>query len=522
MSHRMRKLRGTPPARSGNATTAMHPFTELYSRLISLCGLSLRLGGVAVVAGLLAAMCHYSGLWDVAYQATPSLLCAQILATAQSNPLLRIERRVLGHASFAGRLIHTCQQAPSRLPMLSVAATPWRLLWNWLSATHPFAHNPFPALRAARWQETRQTLTVLVAYYCANLIALLVLLTVGGGVWLVLMGSATLRKGRRLPHTPQLSDRALRRTPVTVPVATTSFLTVSLPEPLLRFLASCPTARSIMNVLAAHHTWPASLSHHGDGSGGLLAHTLRAFRLALAHSGAGDPELRQAFLLMALAHDVGKILAYTPRSSGGFQLTCYYHANRSADLLMAAGVWREFPSPQVEAIITALRSSAASALVPIPENAPPEATRLLGWLSEVDRQAVSEDVADLHARLAQADLRAVLPALFAAGAPTGELPAPHYREGRTPYLLREPTRLVLLTLLQLQEHPGARATTGRKDPVWDRLKGVLSDLGVTPAEQRLSLSTRPRPFQALALPLALLDGTLARADTSTPVTEEQR
>jgi hypothetical protein len=403
--------------------------------------------------------------------------------------------------------------------MRSVAATPWRLLWNWLSATHPFAHNPFPALRAARWQETRQTLTVLVAYYCANLIALLVLLTVGGGVWLVQLGNATARKGLRSHHTPQLSDRALRRTSVTVPVATTSFLTVSLPGPLLRFVASCRTGRYIMSVLAAHHTWPASLSHHGDGSGGLLAHTLRAFRLALAHPGAGDPELRQAFLLMVLAHDIGKVLAYTPRSSGGFQLTSYYHANRSADLLVAAGLGHEFSPTLAEAIMTALRSSAAASLVPIPENAPPEAARLLGWLSEVDRQAVSEDVADLHARLAQADIRAALPTLLAAGAPTGELPAPLYREGGTPYLLREPARLVLLTVLRLQDHPGARATTGRKDPVWDRLKAVLSERGVPPSEQRLSLSTRPRPFQALALPHAFVDGTLPQTDVPIASTE---
>jgi hypothetical protein len=312
-----------------------------------------------------------------------------------------------------------------------------------------------------------------------------------------------------------------RRTPVTVPIETASFLSLEIPASVLRFLASCRTARHIMMVLAAHRTWPASLAHHGDGSGGLLVHTLRAFRLALAHPGAGDPALRQAFLLMALAHDVGKVLAYTPRSSGGFQLTSYYHANRSADLLMAAGVWREFPPTLAEAIMTALRSSAASSLVPIPENAPPEAARLLGWLSEVDRQAVSEDVTDLHARLAQADLRAVLPALFAADAPTMELPAPLYREGGTPYLLREPARLVLLMLLQLQEHPGARATTGRKDPVWERLKGVLSELGVTPSEQRLSLSMRPRPFQAVALPLALVEGSLPQANAPTPVTEEQ-
>src|SRR4029450_9315311 len=94
----------------------MHPFTELYSRLISLCGLSLRLGGVTVVASVFAALCHYSGLWDVAYHATRPLPCQQLLAPAQSNPLLHIERRVLGRSSFTEGIIHSCSQpSPPRL-----------------------------------------------------------------------------------------------------------------------------------------------------------------------------------------------------------------------------------------------------------------------------------------------------------------------------------------------------------------------------------------------------------------------
>ena len=500
----------------------MHPFTELYSRLISLCGLSLRLGGVTLVVGALAAMCHYSGLWDVAYRATPPLPCSRLLALAHYNPLITMEAWLLGPSSFTEGFARNCQPPPPHSPLPPVPTTGWRLLWDWLSAPRPFAHNPFPALRAARWQDTRHTLTFCVAYYLANLIASIVLVTAGGGVWLLAMGSLAVRQGIRPRHTPQLSDRAFRSTPVTLPIATASFLSLALPKPLLRFLASCQTARTIMTVLAAHHTWPASLTHHGNGSGGLVAHTLRAFRLALEHPGAQDPELGRAFLLLVLAHDVGKVLAYTPRSSGGFQLTSYYHANRSADLLMVAGLWREFAPLQAEAMVTALRSSAASALVPIPENAPPEAVRLLGWLSEVDRHAVSEDVADLHTCLAQADIHAVLPALFAAGAPTAELPAPLYRDGGTPYLLREPARLVLLALLQLQDHPGARATTGRKDPVWDRLKGVLSELGMTASELRLPLSTRPRPFQALAIPPAVLEGRRHETGTTTVVAEGQQ
>ena len=497
----------------------MHPFTELYSRLISLCGLSLRLGGVTVVVGVLAAMCHYSGLWDVAYQVTPPLPCTQLLTTAQSNPLLWLDRRVLGRSSFTDGVILRCPPASIQRPILSVTSTPWRLLWNWLSATRPFSHNPFPTLRAVRWQDTRQTLTFFLAYYCANVLALIALTIAGIVLWALVVVGLVVRNGIRPRHSPLCSDRPLRRTPLTLDVATTPFVSLELPDAMIRFLASCRTARRLMGIFAAHQTWPASLSHHGHGSGGLLAHTLRAFRLALAHPGATDPTLGVPFLVTVLAHDVGKVLAYAPRSTGGFQLTSYYHANRSADVVMAAGLWREFSPQLTEAMLTALRSSAAPSLVPIPENAPSEAAQLLGWLHEVDRHAVREDVTDLHTCLVAADVHALLPALFAATAPTPDLPAPLYRDGGTPYVLRESARLVLLSLLQLDDHPGARATTGRKDPVWDRLKEALSERGVAASELRLTLPMRARPFQALAIPPALVEGHIPEPVDPAVVTE---
>ena len=179
-------------------------------------------------------MCHYSGLWDVAYRATPPLPCPQLLATAQSSPLIHIERRLLGPSSFTEGMIQRCQQPlPPRL-LQPVPTTSWRLLWDWVSAPHPFSHNPFPVLRASRWQETQQTLTFLVAYYCANLFMLIALLTTGCGVWLLMLASMTVQRVIRPRHTAQLSDRAFRRTPVTLPLVTASFLSLSLPEPLLR------------------------------------------------------------------------------------------------------------------------------------------------------------------------------------------------------------------------------------------------------------------------------------------------
>ncbi len=497
----------------------MHPLTELYSRVISLCGLSLRLGGVALVVGVVCALCHSSGVWDVAQSTTPPLPLARLVAATHRNPVLRLEAALFGPTAFAHDFAQRCAQPLPRVSGPVVTVPWWRLVWDWLSAPNPLAHNPFPTLRAARWQETRQTFSLFLVYYLAHLRILVVIGAAGIVVWLFIVGSQALRRWRHQRGVARLSERLLQRDPVLLPVATGRFLTLPLPAALLHFVASCQTARQLLAIFAAHHTWPASLSHHGAGTGGLLAHTLRAFRLVLVHPGASDPQLRQAFLVTVLAHDVGKVLAYAPRATGGYRLVSYYHANRSADLVMAAGLWREFPLEQVEAILTALRASAAPAVVPIPENAPPDATRLLQWLSEIDHQAVSEDVADLQRLLAHADVHALMPRLLAAAAPTPELPAPLYREGGTPYLLREPARIVVLQLLHLYEHPGARATTGRKDPVWERCKLVLHELGATQPELRLTLPSRPRPFQALAIPPALVTDARDATRTATPLAE---
>jgi hypothetical protein len=77
---------------------------------------------------------------------------------------------------------------------------------------------------------------------------------------------------------------------------------------------------------------------------------------------------------------------------------------------------------------------------------------------------------------------------------------------------------VLVQLLQLDTHPGARASTGRKDPVWERLKDVLRELGATNTEQRVTLPSRQRPFQALAIPPAVLEEPRTRSEQGLSVT----
>lgn len=80
---------------------------------------------------------------------------------------------------------------------------------------------------------------------------------------------------------------------------------------------------------------------------------------------------------------------------------------------------------------------------------------------------------------------------------------------------------MVLQFLHLHEHPGARATTGRKDPVWERCKLVLQEMGATQPELRLTLPSRPRPFQALAIPPALLAGERNGTGDATPIPKGQ-
>jgi hypothetical protein len=484
----------------------MHSLTYIYSRLVSLLGLSVRLGLFFLVASALIAIVHCSGVWDVQNRYAPPPPFAAFVALARQNPLTRLEAVTLGNASFYQEFLRIAgQTAPARPRSVPAHAETWRLLWQWLAAPSPLTHNPYPHLRAARQQETHQALRLVFAYYLSNLLAAALVGISGVLGWALLQGMRALLRWPGRHGTPRLSEHRLQRTPVRLPVPRGRLASLPWPRSLLAFAASSRTARQILSMLAAHKDWPASLSHHGDHAGGLLAHTLRAYTLACAHPGAQDPQLRHAFLLTVLAHDIGKVLAYAPRPSGGYAVNSYYHANKSADLLVAAGVFTEFASAHAEAILVALRASAARSLVPIPENAPAAAATLLTWLTEVDQQAVSQDVADLKHQVEQADVRSLLPTLFGASAPSAELPAPLYRDGGSPYLLREPARIVLLQLLGLQHHPGARATTGRRDPVWERLKQELQEAGVSQAEIRIALPSRQRPFQALAIPSALLD-----------------
>ncbi len=471
----------------------MNPLLSIYSGVLSRLFFSLRLLGFLLVGAALLWSYHVSGLWDLYAGAAGSFPGSAFLVLASRNPLVHVEDLAWQKASFREQCLVRQESVMVSRPPAPEPVDLLAVLWRWLSAVHPLNHNPYPALRVARVREQLALEQLLCCYYLstqigAALVGILVL-ALWGGVWLVFQRpGAKVREGAH-----ELLAEDLVRTPSTLSLPRKPFLSLGLPTCVLSLAVECRTARTLLEILAAHRQWPASLDHHGPQPGGLLAHPLRSLPLAVAppgsaHPGAAHPELRLPFLLTVLAHDVGKVLAYAPHPAGGYVYRSYAHANKSADVLVVAGVYGEFPRDIADAVLTALRSSTSTALTPVPDNAPSAAKTLLQWLAEVDRLAVGQDVEDLKQAIDQANYPLLMPALFTALAPMTDLPPPLYREGGNPYLLRDPARLVLVRLLGLERHPGVRASTGRRDPVWEKLTHVLRDAGAsTGAEEKIQV-----------------------------------
>ncbi len=475
-----------------------NPLIYIYSGLLSRFVLLIKvLGSLLILLGFVWSY-HACGLWDLSYGTAKSASGQEFVSLAEQNPLSRLEAWVRGDASAWRQWHDHAMQLPTSLPAGDPHADALRVLWQWLAAPHPLTANPYPSLRAVRVEHQWRLAQLLGWYYLSTQLgALLCGCGVGLG-WSLLHLGTRKRRPRTHDGMHQLDSADLTRQPSTLSVPRARFFALGVPREVLRLAAQCRTAREVLRILSAHRQWPASLTHHGAQAGGLVAHTVRAVTLAQTHPGAGDPALGTAFLLTVLAHDVGKILAYEPHPGGGYLHRSYAHANKSADLLVAAGILAEFPREIADAVLIALRSSTSKALTPIPDNGPAAAKTLLQWLTAVDHQAVDLDVADLKHAVEAADLVALLPAVVQAPAPSIGLPPPLYRDGGTPYLVRDAARPVLVTLLHLEQHPGVYATVGRRDPLWAAVKALLRQHSyATGEEQRIEIPGLTKPLAAV-------------------------
>lgn len=496
------------PVSSGEHSLRLHyvqqrrmtpnPLVYIYSGLLSRFVLLVKVLGSLVILGGLLWSYHLCGLWDLSYGTAKPASGREFLALAEYNPFSRLEAVVRTDASAWQQ----CQESAKRLPVTLPAGDPrtdsLRVFWHWVSSPQPLVTNPYPSLRVARVHTQWLQVQLLGWYYLSTQLGALICGLSGGVLWMFVHIRTHARRPRMRDGMHKLEPDDLACRPSTLTLPHTGFLSLGLPREVLRLASHCRTAREVLRVLSAHRQWPASLTHHGAQSGGLLAHTVRAVTLAHSHAGARDPALGTAFLLTVLAHDAGKILTYEPHPGGGYVHRSYAHANKSADLLVAVGIFTEFPRDLADAVLIALRSSTSKVLTPIPDNGPAAAKTLLHWLTTVDQQAVECDVAELQAVVEAADLNALLPRVLHASAPGIDLPPPLYRDGGTPYLVRDAVRPVVVTLLHLEQHPGVYATVGRRDPIWATVKAVLTQQGyATGEERRIEIPGLKKPLAAV-------------------------
>lgn len=509
----------------------MHAPLLFYRRLVVVCLLWGILIGIASAAGLLDLW--YRQTAPAFVQSFPAQW-AQFRAVARWNPFLQADRLYcwwVGEPSWYTLYITTAPTISVRMPT-PLPPTPaqnvGKLLGGWLMAPHPLDYLPDPAARSARQAESQALAQVLHSYWWATqrggVMVLAILIFCGGLLQCHQRWQQRPRRLRGIPRlTLSLSDAMFTERRCTIVVAQRRAWHLPLARLVEEALPGSRTAQAIVRIFAAHAAWPASLRHHGSTRGGLLAHTSMVFAQAVAHPRVQDVGLRHVSLLTALAHDLGKVQTYAPEGTGGFVHAAVFHPNRSADLLLSLPTFsHELPAELRTMITTVLRCSAGRALTPLPQNVPAEVHELLTWLMEIDRAAIRTDVADLTERLAMVDGTTCIPALLTARAPTPDLPAPLYRVPgeEQPYLVRDVARAVWLALLGLTDHPGAQATTGRHDPVWEHVRQSLHAHGMQIGnEQWLTLPDGATRVRVLPLVLerepAAADATRADADRTT-------
>jgi hypothetical protein len=136
--------------------------------------------------------------------------------------------------------------------------------------------------------------------------------------------------------------------------------------------------------------WPGSLRGHDREPGGLGRHTERVLARMAQVSAGWAPEDRMAAAVVAVAHDLGKLVAYRrvgPDRWVGSGTTP--HDRLSAMILARCPSWPAFALPETRAaVLQALVSQHAPE--GLPDNAGPLARKLLAALADADAAAARD------------------------------------------------------------------------------------------------------------------------------------
>jgi hypothetical protein len=168
--------------------------------------------------------------------------------------------------------------------------------------------------------------------------------------------------------------------------------------------ASDPVIAELLRIYAAHPECPASIGHHGNVKGGLQLHlslvmakTEKLLQISRNANPDLHPDYHQLARWIALAHDLGKVVAYRRAPSGQWVNTGLPHDRISALLLSAMPSVRALPDEMRWILIRTVRYYHDKHELPI--DTPIVAKKLIELINDAEKLASEEEAAHVKARL---------------------------------------------------------------------------------------------------------------------------
>ena len=231
----------------------------------------------------------------------------------------------------------------------------------------------------------------------ARLRLALLLLAFGGLRWLECLGLGLAIRAavwRARPALGPPAPRSLERRAGTGETWPSWFRRRPSSDPLERELVAVGVPISLAGEIAAYFAaqpeWPGSLRGHDRAPRGLRHHTLSVVHRMAALAAQWSAQERQMALIVAAAHDLGKLIAYRRVGAARWMGSATTpHDSLSVMLLMQCPSWKAFASAETRAaVLQALFFEHAPE--GLPANAPALARALMTALARADAEAAQE------------------------------------------------------------------------------------------------------------------------------------
>lgn len=240
-----------------------------------------------------------------------------------------------------------------------------------------------------------------------------------------------------------------------------------------------PLIERVIALYAAFPEHPASIGDHGNAPGGLIEHVQRTFHAMLDLVKERPEKERKLYCLMALLHDVGKILAYQKEGEIWVDRRLF-HDRLSAQIAPSLPeLYRELERADRDALITALRYYHSPD--EIPTSSAPLTEQLVNVMHQADAAAHDEEKEALQRQVDE--IKPYLWEAFLAALPNLNINRINggYPDGFTSeeiiFVLEHALREKTLDRLPEAAQKGLpiKRQTGRLHPAWPLLVEVLSE-----------------------------------------------